>query len=207
MSRPDFRLHTYRLAPPPLLALAAVALALPHAPARAQETRPPNDAQEPAEERFDPVHRERSRSILLDGGAGEVFALFEPAGWNLWAGVEREFLFRREGEDEAGTVLRRKVHGHDWVIYVVADHDRRRRQIHYVIFIPEAEAWEMEIRCVPTPDGKTIAEVEYRVTSLSKAMNEPVSDFFANEFDASIDSWGSAINDYLRGGVSRGAGH
>jgi hypothetical protein len=84
-----------------------------------------------------------------------------------------------------------------WVIWVVADHDPQARMIRYIIFIPDVEAWELEVRCLGTPDGETVASVVYRVTALSEGANAAVETFFAESFESAIDSWGRAINKYL----------
>jgi hypothetical protein len=149
---------------------------------------------------FEAVHIERSRSIQLAGTPDRVFPLFEPEGRRLWAsGWSPEFLFTRSDESLAGTVFRTQPHGHDdWTTWVVAEHDPRAKMIRYVIFIPEVEAWELEIRCVATPHGETVASVEYRVTALSEEANHAVQSFFANRFEDAIDSWGSAINAFLK---------
>ncbi len=48
------------------------------------------------------------------------------------------------------------------------------------------------------PEGETVASVEYRVTALSEEANDAVRNFFANRFEGAIDSWGSAINAFLK---------
>ena len=149
---------------------------------------------------FEALHFERTRSLQLDGTPEEVFPLFEPEGRQQWAsGWDPEFLYSQSGEVQAGTVLRTSVHGDEWAIWVVADHDPRAKSIRYVIFLPDTEAWELEIRCVPGPQGGTVASVTYRVTALTEEANDPVREFFAEHFEPAMDSWQSAINTVLRG--------
>ena len=61
----------------------------------------------------------------------------------------------------------------------------------------------MEIRCLPTSSGKTVANVIYRVTALTPEMNEPVESFFENDFDEAIDAWQPKINAALASRASR----
>ena len=157
-----------------------------------------------AEEPFLAVHHERERAIELDASPDEAFRMFEPKGRELWSSHWKpEYLYPHSGEARKGTVARYKVHGHEWAVAVVADYEPEARMIRYLIFLPNSEAWEMEIRCLPTPSGKTIANVTYRVTALTPEMNEPVESFFENDFDEAIDAWQPKINAALANGPSR----
>ena len=150
---------------------------------------------------FDAVHIERTRSIRLDGTPDQVFPLFEPEGRRLWARhFAPQYLYPQSGEARAGMVFQTVHHEHEPSIWVLADYDPEDYRMRYVIFIPRTEAWELEIVCEPGPEGQTDATVVYRVTSLSEKANDMVQKFFDDDFEGAIDSWGSAINTYLRRG-------
>ncbi len=149
---------------------------------------------------FEAVHIERERRILLDASPEEVFPLFEPQGRKHWSpGWDPQFLYPASGEARPGAVLMQTHPAHDDPqVWVLADHDPAATFLRYVIFIPPIEAFELEVRCAPTPHGETDATVVYRVTALSEHANEMVQQFFDNDFENAIDGWASAINTYLR---------
>ncbi len=149
---------------------------------------------------FEAVHFERQQDLQLEGTPEDVFRLFEPSGRQLWAkGFKPEFLFPESGEARPGTVFRTAAHGGTvYTTWVLADHEPEAGRIRYVIFIPQVEAWELEVKCAAGADGGTIATVEYRVTSLSEEANAAVRGFFADRFEDAMSSWQSAINTYLR---------
>ncbi len=161
------------------------------------------EAQHPAAEAqhapFEAVHIERERKILLNASPEEVFPLFEPKGRAHWSrGWNPQFLYPVSGDARPGAVLTQTHPAHeDAQVWVLADHDQAAKFLRYVIFIPPIEAFELEVRCGPTPHGETEATVIYRVTALSEHANEMVQDFFDNDFEKAIDGWATAINRYL----------
>ncbi len=184
------RKRCYAAALPATIALWMIAL-----PVRAQHEHP-----EPAApESFEAVHYERERSIQLDAGPELVFPLFEPSGLSSWSRTWKlEALYPASGEARAGAVFLNHPAAHDFsTVWLVADHDPRAQRIRYVITIPEVEAWELEVQCVGTPEGKTVARVSYRITALSERANEWVRDFFEDDFEVGVDRMGTRINEYL----------
>jgi hypothetical protein len=152
------------------------------------------EAQEPS---FEAAHIERSASVTLEGSSEEVFALLEPLGRKRW--VKRwnfEYLWPPSGEAQPGTVVR-QAHQSGAVeqIWLLAEHESPTR-IKYVIFVAEMETWEFDTHLKPTPEGKTIATFDHRITSLAEPVNAEVQ-HFADDFDAYVGRVRLALNKAL----------
>jgi hypothetical protein len=80
-------------------------------------------------------------------------------------------------------------------MWLLSEYDPPTR-IKYVIFVAGMETWEFDTKLMPTPDGKTEATVEHRITSLAEEVNQEVQSF-ADNFDRYVERLQSALNGAL----------
>ena len=64
-------------------------------------------------------------------------------------------------------------------------------------FVAGMEVWELDVRLRSGGEGKTIASVNHRITSLAEDVNREVQ-AFADGFDGYIERWRNSINSKLR---------
>jgi hypothetical protein len=148
--------------------------------------------------RFEALHIERTASFELAGPPEEVFPLLEPRGRQLWVtNWSFEFLHPPSGEGRPGAVVRQTLrNGSVEQIWLLAEHQPPTR-IKYVIFVPGMETWELDTRLQSTPEGKTSATTEHRITSLAPSVNAEVQRFAYN-FDNYVKRLQSSINAALQ---------
>jgi hypothetical protein len=147
--------------------------------------------QEPS---FEARHIERTASFQLEGAPAEVMKLLEPRGRPLWVkNWKFVFLFPPSGDAQPGAVIR-QVHRSGAVeqIWLLSEYDPLTR-VKYVIFVAGIETWEFDTKLKPTPDGKTIATVEHRITSLAEEVDAEVQQF-ADDFDRYVERVKSSLN-------------
>ena len=146
-----------------------------------------------AQNSFEPTHIERSGSVHFQASPSEVFAALEPRGKRLRASAwDVELLYPTSGEGQPGAVLR-QTHKRAGIqqIWTVVDSDPPKR-IKYVIFVPDMETWEFDMRLTEPADGGTVVHVEHRITSLSEGVNPDVQQF-ADGFDSYLERWQRAV--------------
>jgi hypothetical protein len=143
---------------------------------------------------FEALHIERTQSFELTGPPEEVFPLLEPRGRQRWVtNWSFEFLHPPAGEAQPGAVVRQTLrNGLVEQIWLLAEHQPPTR-IKYVIFVPGMETWELDTRLRSTPEGKTLATTEHRITSLAPSANAEVQRF-ADNFDTYVKRLQSSIN-------------
>ena len=149
-------------------------------------------------EPFDAVHIERSHTIQLLSPPDQVFPLFTPEGRQRWSAF-RPVMLRVPAEGWEGAVFHQPTIHAIPNTGVVTEYDPLRRRIRYLTFMPQSEAFEMEIQVGPLGEG-SYATVTYRVTALSAAANDEVTAFFQGHFETQVDRWASAIDGHLAEG-------
>ena len=146
---------------------------------------------------FEVAHIDLSATIEFEGSPEQVFALLEPQGrqqritsWSF------DFLYPPSGAAEPGAVVR-QVHRSGAVeqIWLLSERELPTR-IKYVIFVAGMEVWEFDVRLRSSGEGKTVASVYHRITSLAEEVNREVQ-AFADGFDAYIERWRNSINSKL----------
>ncbi len=144
------------------------------------------------------AHIDMSATVEFDGTPERVLALLEPQGrqqritsWDF------EFLYPPSGAAEPGTVVS-QTHRSGAVeqIWLLSEHEPPSR-IKYVIFVAGMEVWELDVRLRSGGEGKTIASVNHRITSLAEDVHREVQ-AFADGFDGYIERWRNSINSKLR---------
>jgi hypothetical protein len=156
-------------------------------------------AQEARPAEFEANHIENSGTVRFAAPAEEVFALLEPEGKRLRAGSwDVEILYPATPDARPGTVLR-QVHKRAEVqqIWLVSDYEPPER-IKYVIFVPDMEVWEFDMRLSSESGEETVVEVSHRITSLSERANPAVQQF-ADGFDSYLEAWQRSIAAMLSG--------
>jgi Polyketide cyclase / dehydrase and lipid transport len=181
------------LAVGPLLAVVAA----PES-ARSQHGEPQPQPLQP----FDAVYFDRSRSFEIPAAPEAAFPLFTPDGRARWGRLQ-PLILHRPADGWQGAVFRFPTHHGQPGTSVVADYDEAGRRIRYVTFLPESEAWEMEIRVEPSPRGSEVT-VTYRVTALTESANADVTEFFERDFASAIDRWAPAIERTLKAAAKGG---
>jgi len=90
--------------------------------------------------------------------------------------------------------------------WVVTDYDPAAFRIAFVWVNPEMVTAEIQIQLEPGREGRTLANIQYRYTSLSPKGNEEVLRYDEAWFRGKMMSWEAAINHYLRTGKCIEAG-
>ena len=150
-----------------------------------------------AQRPFEPVHIERSGSVTFDASPTEVFAALEPRGKKLRSpSWDVELLHPASGEARPGAVLR-QVHKRAGIqqIWTVVE-STPPSHIKYVVFVPDMETWEFDMRLTATDDGGTVVHVDHRITSLSEEANPDVQQF-ADGFEAYLARWRTSVADVV----------
>ena len=146
-----------------------------------------------AQRSFDPTHIERSGSVEFDASPADVFPALEPRGKRLRApSWDVELLYPASGEGQPGAVLR-QTHRRAGIqqIWTVVESDPPNR-IKYVIYVPDMETWEFDIRLIASEAGGTVVNVQHRITSLSEGANPDVQQF-ADGFEAYLERWQRSV--------------
>ncbi len=136
---------------------------------------------------------ERTGSFELDMDADFAFPLFTAPGEELWAPGWEPFILSGDGHEE-GTVWVTEGHGHTAYWYV-ATYSTVDRHAKYVRVTPGANTGTVDVQVMSNGNGGSTVNVTYKLTGLSDAGNQTVSEMLGESAYAEMmKQWKSAIN-------------
>ena len=141
-------------------------------------------------------------TVTLNGHIDQVFGLFGAFEERKWAKDWNPILIYPSAElIEEGTTFKTPGHGHDEKEFVwrVTRYEKEEGLIQYLVS-SENRYWTITIKCRPTMDNKTKAEIGYTFIGLNELGNELDHHFLQRLYRDSLRDWEDAINYYLVNG-------
>lgn len=151
-------------------------------------------------QKFTPRQDVQNASIVLDGKIDDVFPLFTVLGEKKWAvGWNPDLIFPASGSMQEGLIFQTPDHVTEAppLIWVVSRYDTISYRIQYTVTSP-IRVVIITVSCATLDDGRTKAEINYKLTGLNKDGEELSHHLIAKLYANNLKDWETAINSYLR---------
>lgn len=147
----------------------------------------------------------QTAAITINGVVENVFPLFGAFEERKWAEGWNPVLIYPETEViEEGTTFKTKGHGHDEIEYIwrVSKYDPDKFLIQYLVST-ENRYWTITVKCSPTADSKTSADITYTFIGLNDLGNQINEHSLQRMYKNNLKDWEEEINGYLatQGGI------
>ncbi|MFN8374776.1 MAG: hypothetical protein U0694_18090 [Anaerolineae bacterium] len=140
----------------------------------------------------------RSSTLQLPSPRSSAFSLFEPLGEKRWAHEwEPEILYPSSGIAEVGTVFMTR-HPHEPAkVWTITAHDVDEAHLTYFNVLPGSHVTTIDIQCDDDASARTVVHVTYTLTALSPDGNIHLQHFTEDYYHEMMESWQTAIVNYL----------
>ncbi len=131
-----------------------------------------------------------------------VFPLLCPVREAEWApGWKYRMIYSASGVAEPGCVFATPNEDGTETTWMVTEYDPRELRIAFAWVRAGMVATQIRIALTESQDGKTLTDITYTYTGLSRAGNELVAKYTEEWFADMMRQWKKSINDYLRNQV------
>jgi hypothetical protein len=141
----------------------------------------------------------KTATIILNGKIEIVFPLFGAFEERKWAEGWNPVLIYPEREIiEEGTTFKTEGHGHDELEFIwrVTKYEPEKFLIQYLVST-ENRYWTITVKCSPTNNNKTSAEVTYTFIGLNALGNKLNEHSRQRIYKYNLKDWEEEINNYI----------
>jgi len=139
----------------------------------------------------------RAAEFEVSSDPATTFALLEPIGERRWAPEwDPQFVYPESCAPQTGAVFT-YGNGDRTSFWTIADYNRERRHIVYVMFLPGERLTRIEIDCSASGAGGTRVRVAYTHTALGDAGRALLAGFTEAAYRRELDGWQAAIESCL----------
>ena len=139
------------------------------------------------------LHIERRGMIELPIPAAEAFYYFTPEGERGWAADwDPSPIFPHDGSLRDEAVFRTAAHGEE-TVWMLLRHAPEAGEMTYLRLTPGSRVGVVTVSCRDSGDGRSITQMEYRMTALSEHGNHYLTEMSEERFEQYMRTWEEAI--------------